>query len=195
MKPHTVHRRHLLRSCARAAALALPGWPAAGWAANPVPPVAAQAAERSLTFKHLHTRERLTLVYAEADAYRTPALQALNHLLRDHYTGDAGTMDPALFDLLHRVQASLGGRTAGQACYEVISGYRCPATNQHLRQARGGGVASRSLHMDGRAIDVRLAGVPLAELRDAALAQKSGGVGYYPRDGFVHLDTGRTRHW
>ena len=190
MKPQDHHRRHILRSCVRAAALALPGWAGASGTAR-----ATAAPERSLTLKHLHTHERLSLVYAEADTYRAPALQALNHLLRDHYSGDAGVMDPALFDLLHRVQASLGGRAAAQAGYEVISGYRSPATNQHLKQTRGGGVAKRSLHMDGRAIDVRLNGVPLAELRDAALALRSGGVGYYPRDGFVHLDTGRTRRW
>jgi uncharacterized protein YcbK (DUF882 family) len=82
-----------------------------------------------------------------------------------------------------------------QAPYEVISGFRGSATNQHLKQTRGGGVAQRSLHLEGRAIDVRLPGVPLAELRDAALALKGGGVGYYPRDNFVHLDTGRVRAW
>ena len=192
MKPATVvHRRHVLRSCARAAALAVPGWVALTSPARAAVP----AGERTLALRHLHTQEHLQLVYAEADTYLAPALQTLNHFLRDHYTGDVGVMDPQLFDLLHRVQVALGGRSVGQAPYEVISGYRCPATNSHLQQTRGGGVASRSLHMDGRAIDLRLPGVPLAELRDAAHALKAGGVGYYPREGFVHLDTGRTRHW
>ncbi len=195
MKNLPVHRRHVLRSCARAAALAVPGW------AGVVPPARAAVVTgaRALALRHLHTRESLTLVYAEADSYLAPALQTLNHFLRDHYSGDVGVMDPQLFDLLHRVQATLGGRAATGAAtlaaYEVISGYRCPATNSHLKQTRGGGVAQRSLHMDGRAIDVRLPGVPLAELRDAARSLQAGGVGYYPSDGFVHLDTGRTRHW
>jgi len=194
-KPPPVHRRHVLRSCARAAALALPGWTGFAGAAQ-ASAVAALPAERALALRHLHTRESLSpLVYAQADVYLSPALQTLNHFLRDHYSGDVGVMDPRLFDLLHRVQATLGGRAASLSTYEVISGYRAPATNQHLKATRGGGVAQRSLHMDGRAIDVRLPGVPLAELRDAARALKAGGVGYYPRDGFVHLDTGRVRAW
>ncbi|HEX6363700.1 MAG TPA: DUF882 domain-containing protein, partial [Albitalea sp.] len=115
----------------------------------------------------------------------------LNRFLRDHYTGDVGRIDPQVFDLLHRVQGLLGHRDA----LEVISGYRSPATNTRLQQTRGGGVATRSLHMDGRAIDVRLRGVPLAEVRDAALSLQAGGVGYYPHEQFVHLDTGRVRRW
>jgi len=195
-KPPPVHRRHMLRSCARAAALALPGWAGLAPAAHASVLASALPTERALALRHLHTRESLPpLVYAQADAYLPPALQTLNHFLRDHYSGDIGVMDPQLFDLLNRVQAALGGRAAQAAPYEVISGYRSPATNSHLKQTRGGGVAQRSLHMDGRAIDVRLPGVPLAELRDAARSLKAGGVGYYPRDNFVHLDTGRTRHW
>ena len=77
----------------------------------------------------------------------------------------------------------------------MISGYRCPATNSLLRNTRGGGVAQHSLHMEGKAIDVRLPGVPLAELRDAALSLRAGGVGFYPREQFVHVDTGRVRSW
>jgi uncharacterized protein YcbK (DUF882 family) len=100
-------------------------------------------------------------------------------------------MDPQVFDLLHRVRQVLGAERP----FEVISGYRDPHTNERLRQTRGGGVARRSLHMDGRAIDVRLPGVPLADLRDAALSLRSGGVGYYPGSQFVHLDTGRVRSW
>ena len=102
-------------------------------------------------------------------------------------------MDPQLFDLLHRVQTLLGSKSVRS--FEVISGYRCPETNSHLRNSRGGGVAKRSLHMEGKAIDVRLPGVPLAELRDAALSLAAGGVGYYPSEQFVHIDTGRVRSW
>lgn len=186
--PTAPARRHLLRRCT-AAALALPFWPGAARAALGAP------GERALALRHLHTREQLSLVYAQADAYLPPALQTLDHFLRDHYSGEVGTMDPQLYDLLHRVRAALGGAQAARLPYEVISGYRAPATNQHLKATRGGGVATRSLHMEGRAIDVRLPGVPLAELRDAALSLKAGGVGYYAREQFVHLDTGRPRHW
>jgi uncharacterized protein YcbK (DUF882 family) len=146
---------------------------------------------RELALAHLHTRERLALVYAKGPTYLPPALQTLNHFLRDHYSGAVGVMDPLLYDLMHQIHTSLGARRP----YEIISGYRAPATNAHLQSSRGGGVATRSLHMDGRAVDLRLPGVPLAELRDAALALKAGGVGYYPRDQFVHIDTGRVRSW
>jgi uncharacterized protein YcbK (DUF882 family) len=161
-------------------------------------PLAARAAfassatgERSLAFDHTHTREKLSLVYAAGGEYVTQALAKLNHFLRDHYSGDVGVIDPQLFDLLHRVKTELGAREP----FQVISGYRCPVTNEKLHTTRGGGVATRSLHMDGKAIDIRIPGVPLAELRDAALSLRAGGVGYYPREQFVHVDTGRVRTW
>jgi uncharacterized protein YcbK (DUF882 family) len=152
---------------------------------------AVPASSRSLAFVHTHTRENISLVYAMRDTYLTPALNRLNHFLRDHYTGDVGTIDPQLFDILHLVTRTLNAKQP----YQVISGYRCAATNARLRGASKGGVAKRSLHMSGKAIDVRLPGVPLAELRDAALSLQAGGVGYYPRDRFVHIDTGRVRSW
>lgn len=146
---------------------------------------------RSLALDHTHTRERLSLVYAVDRQYLPGALDALNHFLRDHYLGDVGQIDPQLFDLLHGLQQTLGG---GQP-FQVISGYRCPGTNALLRSTRGGGVAKHSLHMEGKAIDIRLPGVALAELRDAALSLRVGGVGYYPQQQFVHVDTGRVRNW
>ncbi len=146
---------------------------------------------KELAFNHTHTRERLSLVYALGPQYLSDSLGQLNHFLRDHYSGTVGQMDPLLFDQLHHVRTLLGARMP----FEVISGYRCPETNDRLRNTRGGGVAKRSMHMEGRAIDVRLPGVPLAELRDAALSLQAGGVGYYPAEQFVHLDTGRVRHW
>jgi len=130
-------------------------------------------------------------VYAGEQGYRPQALGALNHFLRDHYTGEVGAIDPGVFELLYRVQREFGGTRT----FEVISGYRCPATNGRLRETRGGGVARHSLHMEGRAIDVRLPGVSLADLRDAAQSLRVGGVGFYPREQFVHLDTGRVRSW
>jgi len=149
--------------------------------------------QRVLAFNHTHTRERIDLAYAVNDQYVPDALRTLNRFLRDHYSGTVGEMDPQLFDLLHQVRHVLGGKSI--PAFEVISGYRCPETNSHLRNSRGGGVAKRSLHMEGKAIDVRLPGVPLAELRDAAISLDAGGVGYYPSEQFVHIDTGRVRRW
>lgn len=148
---------------------------------------------RNLAFDHTHTREKIALQYALGDAYVPKALTRLNHFMRDHYSGAIGVMDPKLFDLLHRISVALG--TTSKQPFQVISGYRSPHTNHMLRTTRGGGVAKRSLHMDGKAIDIRLPGVPLPELRDAALSLRAGGVGFYPRDQFVHVDTGRVRSW
>ena len=169
-------------------------WAAAGVALPFAQRVMASASlppARSLAFNNLHTGEKMALVYAEGERYVPEALIRLNHLLRDHYSGEVGVIDPPLFDLLFRVKQALG--TAKP--FEVISGYRAPATNATLQRTGGGGVATQSLHMEGRAIDIRLAGVPLTELRDAALALRAGGVGFYARDGFVHVDTGRVRSW
>ena len=182
MSPHDARRRFL----GRGAALALATAP---WLSHARP--ARLADERCLALVHLHTGEKLDIAFARGHTYRADALRALNRFLRDHYTGQVGVMDPQLFDQLHRLQASLG--CSGP--FEVISGYRCAQTNERLRVAGGGGVARRSLHMDGKALDVRLPGVPLAELRDAALALRAGGVGYYPREQFVHVDTGPVRRW
>ena len=148
---------------------------------------------RSLMLDHTHTRERIDLVYASGEQYLPQALGSLNHFLRDHYSGEVGQIDPQLFDLLHNVRQVLGSGVP--LSYQIISGYRGPLTNARLRATRGGGVAKHSLHLEGKAIDIRLPGVPLAELRDAALSLKAGGVGYYPRDQFVHIDTGRVRTW
>ncbi|MEO6986588.1 MAG: DUF882 domain-containing protein [Paralcaligenes sp.] len=145
----------------------------------------------SLSLDNIHTRERVSLVYSIADQYIPAALDRLNHFLRDHYSGIVGKMDPQLFDVLHRITLSLKTRQS----FQVISGYRCTTTNDRLRSTRGGGVARHSLHMDGKAIDIRMPGVPLAKLHDAALSLKAGGVGFYARDQFVHVDTGRVRSW
>ena len=145
----------------------------------------------ALSLDHTHTRERIDLVYAVGGKYIDPALARMNRFLRDHYSGDVGSIDPRLLDLLYRLQATLGA----QGGYQVISGYRTPATNAKLRGQGGAGVARHSLHMEGRAIDVRMPGVQLQDLRDAALSLKLGGVGFYPREQFVHVDTGRVRSW
>lgn len=181
--PAPERRRFLCHGARLAAAGALPAaWPAAR---------AASSGARGLALAHTHTHEQVDLVYAVDGRYVPEALGTLNHFLRDHYSGTVGVIDPQVFDLLHRVRLLLGSGGA----FDVISGYRCAATNALLRETRGGGVAPKSLHMEGRAIDVRLPGVALADLRDAALSLRAGGVGFYPRELFVHLDTGRVRRW
>jgi uncharacterized protein YcbK (DUF882 family) len=152
--------------------------------------LAAPAGVRELRFLHLHTGERLTIEYFSGGAYAPDALAAVDHLLRDFRTNEIHAIDPALLDLLHRLRSATGSRQP----FQVISGYRSPATNEQLRR-RNEGVAAGSLHMTGQAIDIRLADVRLKRLRDAALAAKGGGVGYYPRSDFVHVDTGRVRWW
>ncbi|MGE0040070.1 MAG: DUF882 domain-containing protein [Vicinamibacterales bacterium] len=151
---------------------------------------AAAAAARTLTFAHTHTGEHLDVEYALGGRYLPDALGAVNHFLRDFRTGDVHPIDPALLDLLY----SLGRATGARRPFEVISGYRSPATNAALH-ARSEGVAVHSLHMEGKAIDIRLGDVPLRALRDAARAARAGGVGYYPASNFVHVDTGRVRTW
>jgi uncharacterized protein YcbK (DUF882 family) len=180
--PRHVHRRRFLQ---RSAGLAAGSLVPMGRARSQAPD------SRSLSFVHTHTGERLQLVFALGTQYVPQALALLNRFLRDHYSGEIGVIDPRLFDLLHLVHQTVGGSRP----FEVISGYRCAATNATLRETRGGGVAKSSLHMEGRAIDVRLPGVALADLRDAAVSLKVGGVGFYPGSQFVHLDTGRVRRW
>lgn len=183
-------RRRFFRHGARWAAAAAAGPVLVPLPARAATPMAA-AGDRALALAHTHTGERLQLVYAHDDRYLPEALATLNHFLRDHYTGQIGVIDPPLFDLLHLVRGLLGARSE----FEVISGYRCPETNQRLRESRGGGVASRSLHMDGMAIDIRLPGRDLGTLRDAARSLQAGGVGYYAASDFVHVDVGRVRSW
>jgi uncharacterized protein YcbK (DUF882 family) len=162
-------------------------------AAALVPPaelLASLSATRSLSFLHTHTGEHLSIVYYSGGGYVASALDQLNELLRDHRSGEIHSIDPALFDLLHEAQRLTGSR----GTYQVISGYRSPKTNSMLRK-NGGGVARKSLHMQGQAIDVRLTDVSTHELRAAALELERGGVGYYAKSDFVHLDTGRVRRW
>lgn len=152
--------------------------------------LAGPADARRLSLYHTHTRESLSLTYAIGDAYLPGALAEADRFLRDHYSGEIGRIDAALLDRLHAVGLALGV----PARFEVISGYRGPATNEMLRR-RSRGVARDSLHMQGRAIDVRMPGVDLRALCDAALDLRAGGVGFYPESAFVHLDTGRVRSW
>jgi uncharacterized protein YcbK (DUF882 family) len=143
-----------------------------------------------LRFHHTHTGEHLTIVHRSADGYVPEALDELSRFLADFRTGDRMPMDPKLFDILCAIQESTGS----DGTWEVISAYRSPATNAQLR-AHSTGVAEHSLHMSGKAIDVRLTDVRLEDLRDAAWSLQQGGVGYYPASDFVHIDTGRARRW
>jgi uncharacterized protein YcbK (DUF882 family) len=145
---------------------------------------------RALAFYHTHTGERLRVTYAANGTYVPEALAEIDNFLRDFRTGDVHRMDPQLLDILHALRVRAGGR----GTYEIISAYRSPLTNEMLRD-RSNGVAKRSLHMDGKAMDVRLVGAKLDRLRDEALALQAGGVGYYPQSEFIHVDTGRVRRW
>jgi len=152
----------------------------------------AKAGERSLAFHHLHTGERLKLTYWADGCYQAECLRQIDHLLRDFRTGDCIKMDPKLLDLLYHLQS----RVAKNGEFQIISAYRSPKTNAMLRHRnKHTGVAKHSLHMQGKAIDIRLPGVALKHLRQAAMSLKAGGVGYYPRSNFIHVDTGRVRHW
>jgi uncharacterized protein YcbK (DUF882 family) len=153
-------------------------------------PALADTAPRTVAFHNLHTGESLEATYWDRGTYVPDALSAVNHVLRDFRTGDVHDIDPRLLDLLTR----LSSRVEARAPFQVISGYRSPATNAMLR-ANSDGVAKGSLHMQGLAIDIRLADVALDRLHGAALELGAGGVGYYPVSDFVHVDVGRVRHW
>ena len=151
---------------------------------------AAADERRSVAFVHTHTGEQLSALYFESGRYRHDVLAQVNILLRDFRTEAVFPIDPLVLDRLYRLQAQAGSREA----YQVISGYRSPTTNAALR-VRSSGVAEHSLHMEGRAIDVRLPGVDTARLAVLARRQGLGGVGFYRVSDFVHVDTGRVRIW
>jgi uncharacterized protein YcbK (DUF882 family) len=146
--------------------------------------------KRQLYFYHTHTKESLAVVYHDGNHYIPAALEQINNFLSDFRNGDVRAIDPATLDILFRLRAHFGG----SGTFEIISAYRSPETNAMLR-AKGRDVAKRSLHMEGKAIDARLRGVDTASLRDAAIALKLGGVGYYRASDFVHVDNGRVRTW
>lgn len=152
--------------------------------------LAAGLDKRSLSFYHTHTNEKLSTTYYAHGQLVPASLRQINYFLRDFRTDEVQEIDPNLLDFLYLI--SIG--TDHRGVFEVISGYRSPQTNAKLRH-KSPGVAKRSLHMQGRAIDVRIEGVNTNTLRKVATALKKGGVGYYPKSGFVHVDTGRFRTW
>lgn len=173
-------RRGFLKLGMIAGALPFPAW------AGPAP----SGAERRLRFDNLHTGEKVDLAYWAEGDYLPESLTEINRVLRDFRTEEVAAIDTGLLDLLHRVSTAMGTSRP----FQVISGYRSPVTNLMLVENTSG-VAKHSLHMDGKAIDVRIPGIALTDLRRTGLMLRGGGVGYYPASNFVHLDVGRVRTW
>ena len=179
--PRHLLRRDLLRGVLALGAGALVAGPSLATPFNDA---------RRLSMANLHTGETFDAAYWEAGAYVPDALAGVNHLLRDFRTGDIHPMEPGLLDLIVAIADWVGAPPK----FEIISGFRSAATNAMLH-AESPQVAAHSLHMDGKAIDLRLQGVPLTAVRDAALSLAVGGVGYYPVSSFLHIDVGPSRHW
>jgi uncharacterized protein YcbK (DUF882 family) len=155
--------------------------------ANPLSSFAIPSPATNLSFYHTHTGETLKVNLKEISGQ---ALHKVHHFLRDFRTGEIHPIDPQLLSILGHIKK----RSGSTGTFEVISGYRSPKTNKMLSTASKG-VAKKSLHMGGRAIDVRLTDLRTRDLRDIACSLKQGGVGYYPKSDFVHIDTGRVRSW
>lgn len=185
-----VHKNLTRRDCLKlgvlgAAGILLPMEVLAGAAES-------SAEERFLSFFNTHTGEHLNKAVFWAEGRFIPeTLSEINYLLRDHRTDSVHPIDPALLTLLHSLKRELPSYSQ----FHVISGYRSPETNKMLNRQSNGGVATYSLHMEGKAIDLRVPGCDLSKLRKTALALKRGGVGYYPGSEFVHIDSGRVRWW
>lgn len=174
-------RRFLMLSAGAATALMMPGLARAALT---------DGTARELAFRNLHTGETLRAAYWDGGQYQPDALAEINRILRDHRTGEVYPMERDLLNLLADLKRELGTKQP----FEIISGYRSPKTNAKLAAASNG-VAKRSLHMRGMAVDIRVPGVELPTLRDTAIAMKRGGVGYYAKSGFIHVDVGRFRTW
>ena len=180
--PNLVRRRDLLKFGAAfgLSAIAVPAWAQNFDIWEP----------RWAVLDNLHTGERFSEVYYANGSYLPDALAEATRVMRDWRTGDQHFIDPTLFDALH----AIGGKLETRKPFQIISGYRSPKTNAMLHR-RSNGVAEHSQHTIGKAIDLRIEGVELSNLRAAATAISAGGVGYYPVSNFVHVDTGRVRQW
>ncbi len=163
---------------------------AAAFVSHPVEAALHTKVERAVALHNIHTGESLKTTYWANGHYQTGSLRQLNRILRDHYSGDVHSIDPQVIDLLCALQHRLGTKKP----FQIISGYRSPQTNAMLA-AEGDGVAQHSLHMEGKAIDIRMEGVNVRTLGRAAKSLKSGGVGQYPSSNFVHVDVGHIRYW
>lgn len=148
------------------------------------------SSERTLEFINLHTDEKLRSSYWVDGEYDTNSLSEINYVLRDHRANEVHEIDTNLIEVLHTLHSTVGSKSP----FHIISAYRSPATNEKLR-GQTNGVAKRSLHMQGLAIDIRLPDVDLMHLRDAAISLQAGGVGYYAKSNFLHIDMGKPRSW
>jgi uncharacterized protein YcbK (DUF882 family) len=162
----------------------------ASFVANPAMATLNGICERKLALHNLHTGETIRTTFWADGIFQSDTLRDIDFVLRDFRTGDVEKIDPQLLVLLHRISQTTGIDQP----FDVISGYRSPKTNATLA-SNNNGVAKRSLHMQGMAIDICLPGIKLAHLRDAAISLKAGGVGYYPKSNFIHVDTGKVRYW
>lgn len=185
--PHDFHlsRRQLLKAGLLGSLICL----------SPMPVLArinlSSGPERSLSLLNTHTGERVKeVVYWEQGSYLPDALDYISHVLRDHRNDKVHDIDPITLDLM----AAISRKVEAGRPFEIVSGYRSPETNKYLRRTTRG-VARNSYHMQGKAVDLRLPGVPLKVIRKAALDLHMGGVGYYPKSNFVHIDSGRVRTW
>jgi uncharacterized protein YcbK (DUF882 family) len=154
------------------------------------PPALDLTSPRTLSLANANSNESLTVTYWSDGAYHRDALNQLNHFLRDSQSGEQTEMDPLLFDVLWHTMQQIGY----SGTVEVLSAFRSPEHNAWLASVSRG-VAQDSQHMNGNAMDIRFPGVPVFKIRQAARSLQMGGVGFYPRSGFVHLDTGPVRYW
>jgi uncharacterized protein YcbK (DUF882 family) len=178
------HRRDFLKLSLGIIAGSLFPYPAFGYALEQV------ECPRTLSFYNIHTGEELSVCYHENGIYQPEALVQINHILRDFRTDDIVPINPGLLNLLYQIRC----RTEKTTPFHVISGYRSPKTNEMLRQITSG-VAKNSLHTKGEAIDIRLPGFSTRYLRDVCINLRAGGVGFYPKSDFVHVDIGNIRYW
>jgi uncharacterized protein YcbK (DUF882 family) len=151
---------------------------------------AAVPVEKSVAIYNINTGEQLSTVYWCRGQYVPQALQEIAYLLRDYHVNEVKAIDPQLLDLLY----TLGQLLETVTSFHVLSGYRSPATNAALRRSNRT-VAVQSLHVEGKAVDIRLPGRDTARVRQAAVALQAGGVGHYPRKNCLHVDTGPVRYW
>lgn len=179
-----VGRREFLRLGLAATAAATVLQPAESLALIKAPP-------RQLSVVNLHTGEQIKAAYWAKGRYLREGMREINRLMRDHRNGAVHPMDPRLLDVLFQLQRRVGTRGPIQ----LVSAYRSPQTNALLQEADPDGVATHSYHMDGKAVDIRIPGLPLRTLHRAALSMRAGGVGYYPGSNFVHIDVGPLRRW
>jgi uncharacterized protein YcbK (DUF882 family) len=166
------------------------GFAAGVLAANPAAASILSVRPRILLLENLHTGERLKAEYKAGTHYLAESLSKIAHVLRDHRNNAVHAIDTKLLDVLFDLKARLGAQNG----FQVISGYRSPESNAKMH-AKSDGVAEHSLHMEGKAIDIRVPGVHLEHLRDTAKSLQAGGVGFYPKSDFVHVDVGRVRYW